>query len=133
MREKIVWRASKFVAFVLCVSVSSVLSAAQSTKVDVSGVWVFTVQSAAGTGTPTVTFKQNGEKLTGHYSSQLVGEAELVGTIKGAAIEFTVTADVQGTKIQLKYVGAVEGKDAMNGQLSAGEFGDGTFTAKRKQ
>jgi hypothetical protein len=133
MRERFVWFALKFVAFVFCLNIGAVLLVAQSTKVDVSGVWVFTVESAAGTSTPSVTFKQNGEKLTGQYSSQLLGEAELVGTIKDDKIEFVVTGDVQGTKLQLKYLGTVEGKDAMKGQLSAGEFGDGTFTAKRKQ
>jgi hypothetical protein len=40
---------------------------------------------------------------------------------------------VQGTRIELRYSGTVEGKDSMKGKLSAGEFGDGTFSAKRKQ
>jgi hypothetical protein len=106
--------------------------AGQATKVDVTGVWVLTVESAAGTGTPTVTFKQEGEKVTGHYSSQLVGEADLAGTVKGQTISFTVTADVQGTKFQLTYSGTVDTNDSMKGKLSAGEFGDGTFTGKRK-
>jgi hypothetical protein len=104
---------------------------AQAATVDVTGVWAFTVESAAGTGTPTVTFRQEGEKLTGHYSSQLLGEAELTGTLKGQAIEFTVAADVQGTRIELKYAGTVENNDSMSGKMSAGEFGDGTFTGKR--
>jgi len=107
--------------------------AAQATKVDVSGVWTFSVQSEAGASTPTVTLKQDGEKLTGHYSSLLVGEAELTGTVKGQNIEFTVSADVQGTKFQLRYSGTVENKDSMKGELAAAEFGAGTFTAKRKQ
>jgi hypothetical protein len=106
--------------------------AGQAANVDVSGVWAFVVESAAGTGMPTVTMTQRGDNLTGHYSSQLLGEAELVGTIKGQAIEFTVSGDVQGMKIELKYSGTVEGKDSMKGKLSAGELGDGTFTAKRK-
>ena len=120
------------VVAVLVLGVGSTLRASQQAKVDVTGVWAFTVESAAGTGTPTVTFKQEGEKLTGHYSSQLVGEAELAGTVKGQTIDFTVTADVQGTKVELKYNGTVESKDSMKGTLSAGEFGDGTFTGKRK-
>ena len=52
-----------------------------------TGKWVFKVETAAGSGTPTMTFKQEGEKLTGHYSGQL-GEADLTGTVKGEAIEF---------------------------------------------
>jgi len=52
-------------------------------KVDVTGTWAFEVQTEAGTGTPQVTFKQDGEKLTGVYSSQLLGELELTGSVKG--------------------------------------------------
>src|SRR5207244_237500 len=77
--------------------------AAQSAKVDVTGAWVFTVQSDAGASNPNVTFKQDGEKLTGHYSSMLVGEADLTGSIKAQTIEFTVRADIQGMPFQLKF------------------------------
>ena len=106
--------------------------AGQAAKVDVTGTWAFVVESAGGTGMPTVTLKQEGEKVSGHYSSQLMGEAELSGTVKGNAINFAVSADVQGTKVELKYTGTIENKDSMKGTTSAGEFGDGTFTAKRK-
>ena len=105
----------------------------QANKVDVTGVWVFTVESPAGKSNPTLTFKQDGEKLTGQYSSQLMGQADLTGTVKGQAIEFVVSATVQGTPIELKYSGAVDTKDSMKGTLSAGDFGNGTFTGARKQ
>jgi hypothetical protein len=111
----------------------SIARAGQSNKVDVTGVWIFTVESQAGKSNPTLTFKQDGEKLTGQYSSQLMGEASLSGTVKGQAIEFLVSANVQGTAVQLTYSGTVESKDAMKGTLSAGDLGGGTFTAVRKQ
>jgi hypothetical protein len=131
MRQRFVTYALS--ATVLAMCIASMMWAAQAAKVDVSGVWTFTVQSEAGTSTPTVTLNQSGEKLTGHYSSLLVGEADLTGTVKGQNIEFTVSADVQGTKFELRYSGTVESKDSMKGELSAAEFGAGTFTAKRKQ
>jgi hypothetical protein len=108
-------------------------AAAQATNVDVTGTWIFTVMSEAGTGTPTVTFKQEGEKLTGHYSSMLVGEADLTGTVKGQAIEFTVRADLQGMPIEFKFIATIENKDYMKGKLDTGGFGDATFTGKRKE
>jgi hypothetical protein len=111
----------------------NLVAAAQTNKVDVSGVWIFTVESPAGKSNPTLTFKQDGEKLTGQYSSQLMGQAAVTGTIKGQAIEFVVSATVQGTPIELKYTGAVDTKDSMKGTLSAGDFGNGTFTGSRKQ
>jgi len=118
-------------AAVLCAGAVAV--AGQSAKVDVTGAWTFTVESAAGTSMPSVTFKQEGEKLTGRYSSALVGEAELAGTVKDQTITFTVAGNVQGTKIELKYAGTMEGKDSMTGKLSTGDFGGGTFTAKRNK
>ena len=81
-------RAGFVLLAVIVVSIAT-FAAAQTTKVDVSGVWVFSVESAAGTSSPTVTFKQEGEKITGHYSSGVVGEAPLVGTVKDQTIDFS--------------------------------------------
>jgi len=106
--------------------------AAQGAKVDLTGKWAFTVQTDAGTGTPTVTLKQEGEKLTGHYSSQTLGEAELTGTVKDGKIAFAFTADLQGNKVEVKYSGTVENKDALKGTVDIGGLGTGTFTAKRQ-
>ena len=129
------WRSrcvTTLVVMVLVGEVSANLRASQAAKVDVTGVWTFTVESAAGKSNPTLTFAQDGEKLTGQYSSQLMGEAKLAGTVKGQAIEFVVSASVQGTQVELKYSGTVENKDSMKGTLSAGDLGGGTFTATRK-
>ena len=125
-------RLTALVVAVLVSSAGSVISS-QTNKVDVTGVWIFTVESPAGKSNPTLTFKQEGEKLTGQYSSQLMGQADLTGTVKGQAIEFVVSATVQGTAIELKYAGSVDSKDSMKGTLSAGDFGSGTFTGARKQ
>ena len=130
MRNRFAWLIG---AAVLVLTFTVAASAVQSAKVDVTGVWTFMVESAAGSSSPTLTFKQDGEKLTGRYSSQLMGEVELSGTVKGQTIEFVVSSNVQGAQIELKYSGTIDGKDSMKGKLSAGEFGDGTFTAKRKQ
>jgi hypothetical protein len=108
------------------------IRAAQAGKVDVSGTWNFDVQTDAGGGTPTVTLKQDGEKLTGHYSSSNLGEADLTGTVKGPDISFSFTADLQGTPVPVSYKGTIESSTAMKGTLSIGGLGNGTFTAKRK-
>jgi hypothetical protein len=105
--------------------------AAQAAKVDVTGKWAFNVETAAGSGTPVMTFKQDGEKLTGHYSGQL-GEADLTGTVKGDAIEFKFTVDVQGQTLNAAYSGTVDGKDSMKGKVDLVGLGEGTFTAKRQ-
>ena len=106
-------------------------SFAQS-NVDVTGKWAFNVQTSAGGGTPTVTLKQDGDKLTGHYSSATLGEADLTGTIKNADLTFSFTASVQGTSINVTYTGTVADKDSMKGTVSLGDVGEGTFTGKRQ-
>ena len=113
------------------IGMASLAIAGQAAKVDVTGKWVFAVETAAGSGTPTMTFKQEGEKLTGHYTGQL-GEADLAGTVKGQDVTFKFSVDAQGTMLDFVYTGTVESKDAMKGKVSIVGLGDGTFTAKRQ-
>jgi hypothetical protein len=101
-------------------------------KVDISGKWVFDVQTSAGGGMPTVTFKQDGEKLTGHYSSMTFGEVDFTGSVKGRDIAFSFTANVADMQIPVNYSGTIEGKDAMKGKIVITGLGDGTFTGKRQ-
>ena len=97
---------------------------------NVTGEWAFTVETDQGGGTPTLTFKQDGEKLTGKYVGQL-GNADLTGTVKGAAIHFTFTIDAQGQPAPVTYDGTVE-KNTMKGKLDIGGMVNGTFTATKK-
>jgi len=113
----------------LALGLSAARSAAQG-KTDVTGKWAFNVETAAGAGSPTMTFKQDGEKLTGHYTGTF-GEADLTGTVKGADISFSFSVDAQGTTIKEVYTGTVE-KDAMKGKIVIEGLGEGTFTAKKQ-
>src|SRR6266851_820334 len=113
------------------VAVSSIAAVAQAAKTDVTGKWAFAVETSAGSGTPTITLKQDGEKLTGHYSGQL-GEADLTGTVKGQEISFKFSVDAQGNMLDFVYTGTIESKDALKGKVSIVGLGDGTFTAKRQ-
>ena len=111
------------------------LLSAQDNKNDkpavVAGAWALTVQTTGGTGTPTVTFKQDGEKLTGTYSSQVFGEQKVTGTIKGAAITFGFDATLEGTAVKVTYSGTVSAAE-MKGKVTVGDLGEGTFTGKKK-
>jgi hypothetical protein len=111
-------------------AVASAAVQAPDTRVDVNGTWVFQVETAARSGTPTMTFKQEGEKLTGHYSGQL-GEAPLTGDVKGNAVQFSFDVTVEANQLHIAYSGTVE-KDSMKGTVNLGGLGEGTFTAKKK-
>jgi hypothetical protein len=99
-------------------------------ETNVTGEWLFNVTTDQGGGTPTITFKQDGEKLTGKYAGQL-GNADLTGTVKGNAIKFTFTIDAQGQPAPVTYDGTVE-KNTMKGKLDIGGMVNGTFTATKK-
>ncbi len=99
--------------------------------INMTGKWVFNVETSAGTGTPTFTFKQDGEKLTGHYSGQL-GEADLTGTVKDADVSFNFTADVQGNQLQVTYTGKADA-NSIKGKVNIAGLGEGTFTGTRQK
>jgi hypothetical protein len=102
-----------------------------SDKTDISGTWSFQVESSAGSGSPTFTFKQDGEKLTGQYKGAF-GEAPLTGTVKENKVDFTIKVDVQGQQMTITYTGTVEKDGSMKGTAELGELGSATWTAKRK-
>jgi hypothetical protein len=119
-------------AAALAVLVTTAADAQDAAKIDLTGKWIFDVETSAGSGMPTVTLKQDGEKLTGHYSSMQLGEADLTGTVKGREITFSFTATVLDMKIPVTYSGTVDEKQAMKGKIVITGLGDGTFTGKRE-
>ncbi len=106
--------------------------AAAQQKLNITGKWVFEVQTDAGTGTPTVTFKQDAEKITGHYSSMTLGEADLTGTLKGQALTFNFQADLQGQAVPVTYTATVDSNTTMKGTIDIGGAATGTFTGKKQ-
>ena len=119
----------------LTILASSALGLAAATPqdkpADVAGAWAITVETPGGTGNPTVTLQQAGEKLTGTYSSQVFGEQKVTGTIKGTAISFTFTGTIEGMTITVTYSGTVD-KTTMKGKVTLGDLGEGTWTATKK-
>ena len=122
---------TKLAAVALAVLIASVVSA-QGQTLNITGKWIFEVQTDAGTGTPTVTIKQEGEKVSGHYSSQTLGEADFTGTLKGQALTFTFQADLQGTAVPVTYVATVDNSSSMKGTIDIGGAASGTFTGKKQ-
>jgi hypothetical protein len=109
------------------------LSVALSFAADVSGNWQFNVETSQGSGSPTVTLEQKGERLTGTYHSQVFGEAQLTGSVKGNAIEFSLDGDAGGQKLHVTYTGTIESATAMKGTaVYEGVDDRATWTATKK-
>jgi hypothetical protein len=116
------------IAILACVVIAAA-ARAQDT-VDLTGTWVMQVDTAAGSGSPTFTFKQTGDTLAGTYEGTF-GKADVKGEVKGNKATWSFSADAQGTQLNITYSGTVE-KDTIKGTVTLGELGDGTFTGKRK-
>ncbi len=100
-------------------------------KPNVSGEWLLTIDTPNGTFNPTVTFKQDGDKLTGTYKGRF-GESKLEGTITGKDLKWTVKMTFQDQSFELAYKGTVDG-DSMKGTVEMGEMGSADWTGKRKK
>ena len=97
---------------------------------DVSGTWELNVESPMGSRASDAIFTQTGETLGGKMVSPR-GEVPLTGTVKGDAVNFSITVNAQGQTLQIDYTGTVTG-DAMSGTVVFGSFGDGKWTGKKK-
>jgi hypothetical protein len=106
-------------------------SGSDAKPMDLTGTWALELKTAAGGGTPTVTFKQDGQKLAGQYTSQMIGEAPVTGSINGSDFTFQFNASVQGNTVTVIYTGTVDGS-TMKGTVKLGDLGEGSFTGKRK-
>lgn len=97
---------------------------------DLTGTWGLEVITPNGTGAPTLVLKQDGEKLSGQYSSTY-GEFPVTGTATGGEFTFSIQMGVEGNTVSIIYTGKAE-KNAMKGTVTLGEMGEGTFSGKKK-
>ena len=119
------------VATVVAMMAMGFTVAAQASA-DVAGDWALSVDTEQGTTTPSVTLEQNGSELTGHYSSETLGEADVKGNVNGNEVTFSLSANVQGYPIDVTYTGTVQDDGTLSGQISLGGLGGGTFTGKKR-
>jgi hypothetical protein len=118
---------------VMLLGSASVASAQDTTKVDLSGNWAFSVTYEGGQGSPTVRLTQKGDSLTGLYISQAFGELDVKGTIKGREFSFGFTTSAGGDPFSMTFTGVAESSDSLKGSLSMGTMGSGSFTARRSR
>ena len=104
-----------------------------TTKVDLTGNWSFTVVYEGGQGSPTVRLAQKGDSLSGKYISQAFGELDLGGWVKGKEFGFAMTTSAGGDPFTMTFEGTIESKDALKGSVDLGGNGTGTFTARRQR
>jgi len=113
-------------------SSSTAFAQGDTTKVNLTGNWSFTVVYEGGQGSPMVKLAQRGDSLTGKYISQAFGELDIKGSIKGNEFSFSMTTSAGGDPFTMTFTGAAESKDALKGSVELGGNGTGSFTARRQ-
>ncbi len=105
-----------------------------SAQTNLSSAWAFTVETDQGITNPAVTLVQDGMTLTGHYSSEALGENDLTGTVEGMEIKIMFTADLQGMPVDVVYAGTINAEGVISGTLDiGGGLLTGTFTAVKTE
>ena len=120
-----------FVAAVTGLALASTVALAAIIAPDLTGTWDFSVVTENGTGTPTVTLKQAGEKLTGTYESRMLGVRALEGTVKGDSVKFALATSGE-SNVVLTFYGLIVDANNLRGTVDFGGMGGASFTAMRQ-
>jgi hypothetical protein len=99
-------------------------------QTNINGDWEVTITSPQGPNTSQVSFKQEGESVSGTFKSPMGELAFKGGTLTGNDLKFAFTIDIQGQSLEISMVGTVQGA-TMSGKANFGGFADGDWTAKR--
>ena len=103
---------------------------------DVAGKWNVAMELSIGTSTPTFVLKQEGDKVTGIYTSSRYGDSKLTGTIDAKRqLSFTVALDAEGMSVSMFFQGevAADGLSIAKGTVNIEGLGEGTWVAKKAQ
>jgi hypothetical protein len=97
---------------------------------NVAGKWAMTINMDMGTATPSIEFKQDGEKLTGTYSGRY-GDFEVTGTITGTKLTFSFKMGDDDSMV-MSFEGQVAADgNSIKGTADMGELGQPTWSAVR--
>ena len=99
-------------------------------KIDVTGKWNFNIETPVQ-GTPTVTFTQKGDSISGKYISNALGTHDFVGTVKARTVTFAFSAESGGQSFVMAFTGKLDDADTMTGTIDFSGMANGTFSAKR--
>ena len=98
---------------------------------DVAGDWDLAVDVMGTVTTPSMTITQDGEAITGHYSSATLGEVDFEGTVSGSQVVFVLEADVQGQALSVTYNLTLNPDGILTGTIDLGGLASGTVRGTR--
>lgn len=132
-----IMRALRFLLAAALVAAAPSVARSQATpakpdtaKIDVTGKWQFNIETPFP-GTPTVTFVQKGDSVSGQYISSALGTKDFVGVVKARVVTFSFAAESGGQNFVMAFSGKLEDADTMRGDIDFSGMAQGTFSAKR--
>lgn len=108
-------------------------TAADKPAASLTGDWITAVELPNMTANPGITLKQDGEKLTGEYTSAQYGKFPINGTVKGNDVTFWFAMSVEGTAMNVTYTGKIDADGSLKGSVNYGDMMSGTFSATKKK
>src|SRR5437764_4082056 len=93
-------------------------------QTDITGDWDVTVTSPQGTNTTPVTFKQEGDKVSGMFKSPQGTLPFEGGKVAGNELTFTFTVTTQGMQLPITLTGKIDGA-SITGKADFGGFAEG--------
>ncbi|MBK8504006.1 MAG: PLP-dependent transferase [Saprospiraceae bacterium] len=99
--------------------------------VDLSGHWDLEISFAASLVSQTFVFEQKGNDLRGTHTGSFASR-ELSGTLDGKDILIRSSYTRDGVRLNFEFTGIVA-DDAMEGEVSLGEYGRASWKAKRHE
>jgi autotransporter translocation and assembly factor TamB len=106
---------------------ATVIASAQTSPA--AGEWDAAMNTPGGVRNFKLTFKVEGEKLTGTVGRD-TGSLPLTGTAKGNDVQFSYTVNYNGNDLVLTMTGKITGND-IKGTVSFGGMAEDEWTAKR--
>jgi len=111
--------------------VAAALVVSVTAQSNVAGDWDMTIDSDQGSLSATMTFKQDGEKVTGSMPTDQI-TFEFEGTISDNKLELVAEIDAGGAFLEVTLEATVDGNE-ITGTLDFGGYGGGDITATRIQ
>ena len=100
---------------------------------DLTGRWQLAVVTDNGTGYPILELKQEGDMVTGSYTSNAMGARTISGRVYGDTLSFTLSPSGAGEGMVLTYTARIVTPDSLNGYVDFAGQGGARFTGARQR
>jgi hypothetical protein len=108
------------------------LASGAAAPTSVTGTWNLATNVAGNTGTPTCTFKQEAEKITGTCSGPNNTQSEVSGEVTDTKVTFRYNIEWEGNPLTLVYTGTLDTETTMKGAIDVQPMNvPGEFTATK--